>query len=1286
MSLLPYATQGGIGLPFYIPVDQKVSTFFVSTLTVNNIDAKNLSTFTLNAHEIYAWSTFSCNVLANYTETTELYVYDIITLDNQQLTANGTDLLLNGIPIATTANLSSISDWAFYPATSTIQVNSNNIKGTNLLQANTIGVSTMAVCNLTGIQGAFTNLFTQNLMAANIVNFTSTVIEVFESTIQSDIKLANISTLNAGGVSCASISTNTITANVGFFSTLTAASINVSSIIAPVNPNLVLSSLTTQTLNVTNSGTFANGGTFNGTRPNFTTGINTSGPNNFNFQSLDNIRQVTGSNIDMFANDTTGLGGESMTLGADGGTFTAFYPTTNIISRYGGGGQINITAERPSLLVGVPSQNVNITAKGGVGYYTGIPVGGGVNISAEAGGANLFTTTGVLANGAIRQTAYTFFNGIYTVPGFAARSAGCSAEYSGLTSPTLPLYGCSFYSALISLSLTAGVTPASVSFPGVVYLRGDNGTKVVNGFYADTINNNVGYDLNIQSLTTPVLDTSNRNINLNSYNNINLNTQNGGQVYINGTPYSNGGGGGGWVSTAASDLNMNGYDIVDPSLLNISTPFLYLNGHTVTAITTSNAVIDATQDIRLNSPSNIYMSTQTVDFQESLLRGAVFSTNLGLYQPFKFIYEPPTAAGQSAEFAIQAHPQDAGVIYNLRYGIDMAAGSAYLFAEWPGYIVVPITISGQVVTLGQGEGVVTNTNNYINNNTNGAFNVSSLTTNLSCQSDMVVNAPSTLTVTTKNFQVTEGTSQANIQLYNSGGTQFVDIFTGAGENELLLSQSSGATVKSSTFTNIIGRETNITGYSTINFYGKIVEHNNLDMNGFNLLAGNTIETQTINNNPINPYLTIQATSSITMNASNAIVFNSAGNFFNSFVTMAGNTFYTGGGSIYTNNGYIFENGGTYFYYGGNINSSRTSGVNYLDLNAPPTTSSGTGQLRFFGNKGSLIFDDNVALSAASNAIILTSPNINLYGNVGIIGTLYMNSNNIEQIRSLYFQTTGNIDAYQSAGVNYLNINAPTTTGSGTGQLRLLGNKGNMIFDDNITIGGNGSNQVGLYNQYGYVYLGTNQNVYLGGGGSHLGGEDQIIVHGLINSDSRIYTGTSGDGFLQQNGTGFIKTRVDAGAYGGLSMNGYFQVCQTGTTSTIFSIPSDNNQNMWYNNGSGGFGIGTTTPYYKLDVIGDVRVSQDLYANNAVYRNLSATAVAQPVIQYGEDAGSGTSGNITITIPVAYTSATSYVVFASMMDTGDCKISVNRDSASQITVYWSQAGSGSHKIGWQTSGT
>ena len=645
MSLLPYATEGGIGLPVSIPIDQKVSTLSISTLTTDKIVGKTLTVSTISTNTLSANSTFTGFIETPYGESSNWYVDNTLYVNFQQLTADEDQLFLNGIPIATTANLSSIQDWSIYAQISTLDGNGQNIKGTNLLQANTIGVSTMGVCNLTGVQGAFTNLFTQNLMAANIVNFTSTVIEVYESTVRSDIKLANISTLNAGTLSCGSISTNTFAANVGFFSTLTAASINVSTIIAPVNPNLAVSSLTTETLNVTNSGTFANGGTFNGTRPNFTTGINTNGPNNFNYQSLDNIRVVTGSNIDMFAVDPTGFGGESMTLGADGGTYTAFYPTTNIISRYGGGGQINITAERPSLLVAVPSQNVNITAKGGVGYYTGIPVGGGINISAEAGGANLFTTTGVLANGAIRQTAYTFFNGIYTVPGFAARSAGSTAEYSGLTSPTLPIYGCSFYSALISLSLTAGVTPASASYPGVVYLRGDNGTKVVNGFYADTINNNVGYDLNIQSLTTPLLDVSNRNINLNSFNNINLNTQNGGQVYINGTPYSGGGSipqnlvvsslkavstnistltvssinglpysAGGWVGTAASDLNMNGYDIKSPLVLQLSTQYLYLFGSTITAMVATNSIVQGYQNI-FNYTSNFNVSSGTTKIE-----------------------------------------------------------------------------------------------------------------------------------------------------------------------------------------------------------------------------------------------------------------------------------------------------------------------------------------------------------------------------------------------------------------------------------------------------------------------------------------------------------------------------------------------------------------------------------------------------------------------------------------------------------------------------------------------
>lgn len=753
MSLLPYATQGGIRLPFYIPIDSKVSTLFVSTLTTDNISAKNLSTFTLNAHEIYAWSTFSCNVLANYTETTELYVYDIITLDNQQLTANGVDLLLNGVPVATTANLSSIQDWAFYPAVSTIQVNSNNIKGTNLLQANTIGVSTMAVCNLTGIQGAFTNLFTQNLMAANIVNFTSTVIEVYESTIQSDIKLANISTLNAGTLSCGSISTNTITANVGIFSTFVGNVVvptgNFSNITTgglTVNCNAVLNS-NISFQNLTQQGVFGLANTFSGlttftaavtgtffTASNYFVGPLFSNTGDMTVRSQRNL-QLYGCNA--LTCDSVGTTVITNNVGSNIGLNSLI----RINAKNGYKGRIEVTADAGYL--GVQGE-VAITANSGTVPVTGPTFGGRVSLNAGSAG--------------VPSASNIFY------PSYVLQTADSILSYAGPLTPITGLYGYNYLQGSLGVNIVAGSASSIPNVPGTVYLYGLNpagagnsgGVRILNGASIDTIypfptgfvgpsndlilrGNAAGNMVSLSNVRNVYGGNASNQANIYNFSNINcynLNTTN-----INGAPY--GGGGGGWVSTAASALNMNGYDIVDPSLLNISTPFLYLNGYTVTAITTSNAVIDAKQDIRLNSPNNIYMSTQTVDFQESLLRGGVYGQSLGNYKPFQFIYEPPTAAGQSAEFAIQAHPQDAGVVFNLRYGIDLEAASAYLFAEWPGYIVVPITISGQVVTLGQGEGVVANTNNYIELNSKGPLTISTLNTNIQSQSNINLTALST---------------------------------------------------------------------------------------------------------------------------------------------------------------------------------------------------------------------------------------------------------------------------------------------------------------------------------------------------------------------------------------------------------------------------------------------------------------------------------------------------------------------------------------------------------------
>lgn len=75
-----------------------------------------------------------------------------INLDGQILTADVNDLLLNGVPIATLSNISSIADWSYYAAVSTVRMNNNDLSNVNnvyfqtassnpslLLQGNALG-------------------------------------------------------------------------------------------------------------------------------------------------------------------------------------------------------------------------------------------------------------------------------------------------------------------------------------------------------------------------------------------------------------------------------------------------------------------------------------------------------------------------------------------------------------------------------------------------------------------------------------------------------------------------------------------------------------------------------------------------------------------------------------------------------------------------------------------------------------------------------------------------------------------------------------------------------------------------------------------------------------------------------------------------------------------------------------------------------------------------------------------------------------------------------------------
>jgi hypothetical protein len=78
----------------------------------------------------------------------------------------------------------------------------------------------------------------------------------------------------------------------------------------------------------------------------------------------------------------------------------------------------------------------------------------------------------------------------------------------------------------------------------------------------------------------------------------------------------------------------------------------------------------------------------------------------------------------------------------------------------------------------------------------------------------------------------------------------------------------------------------------------------------------------------------------------------------------------------------------------------------------------------------------------------------------------------------------------------------------------------------------------------------------------------------------------------------------------------------------------------------------------------------------------------PLIQFGANVygGTGASGNFIVTIPIAYSSTSTYAAFASMRDSPASNIACTQTSPTQFTVYWSQGGIGAQYFSWSTIGT
>jgi hypothetical protein len=109
--------------------------------------------------------------------------------------------------------------------------------------------------------------------------------------------------------------------------------------------------------------------------------------------------------------------------------------------------------------------------------------------------------------------------------------------------------------------------------------------------------------------------------------------------------------------------------------------------------------------------------------------------------------------------------------------------------------------------------------------------------------------------------------------------------------------------------------------------------------------------------------------------------------------------------------------------------------------------------------------------------------------------------------------------------------------------------------------------------------------------------------------------------------------------------------------------------------------------YAVNISGPVNMGSNNISNVGGFtRILGGSAVAQPVTQYGSTSGTGNNGSVVVTIPNYYTSASSYNVFITHVNSSPANTSVVKTSGLQFTIYWTNAGGGTQPFDWMAIGT
>ena len=379
------------------------------------------------------------------------------------------------------------------------------------------------------------------------------------------------------------------------------------------------------------------------------------------------------------------------------------------------------------------------------------------------------------------------------------------------------------------------------------------------------------------------------------------------------------------------------------------------------------------------------------------------------------------------------------------------------------------------------------------------------------------------------------------------------------------------------------------------------------------------------------------------------------------------------------------------------------------------------------------------------SIGLSATTINLVGNTAQQGTLDMCNHDINNVGTyLRFNTGAYLDSYTPGGFANAFLEIQGTGGdsqlrinNGSAQINLIANNDlyitpssghSILMNGNTNMNGNYINNIG--NLYGVNDLtltasGHNVNVYANTmnlvtanldmyGNSivnvvDIGSYTNMNIHATYATNASITISansninliaptTSITGNLNMNGNNInnavtiTSASVNTLTLQNNSGSAYFQIFDAGN---IYAVGNGGLTNQGMSNGlifnsaqnitNKVFGATSAHTFGVYDGSATLKRTVTI-DSNGISNTLNNTSVLQPVIQYGIATGSGVSGTVSVTIPVAYSGRATYVVQVTMRDAPTAQLYATPITPSSFTIGWSSAGSGSQNIMWTTFGS